>query len=78
MTIEARELYCYVTVTEPFVTQINNVNMNSVSPLITIRKIVKKAIEKYHRDYCTSGDECFSHEDFIKVSDKIYFEKRGM
>ena len=78
MTIEERELYCYVTCTEPFMTQINNVSMSCVSPLIAIRKIVKKAIEKYHKDYCTSGDECFSHEDFIKVSDKIYFEKRGM
>lgn len=78
MTTEARELYCYVTGTEPFMTQINNVNMNSVAPLITIRQIVRKAIEKYHKDYCTPGDECFSHEDFIKVSDKIYFEKRGM
>lgn len=78
MTTEARELYCYVIGTEPFMTEIDKVNMQSVAPLITIRQIVRRAIEKYYKDYCTPGVECFSSEDFQEVANKIYYEKRGI
>lgn len=77
MTPEARELYTYVTSVEPFATHIKRVNMDCVSPMIAIRQITRKAIEQYHKDYCSLDANVFSEKDFTKVTDRIYNEKRG-
>ena len=70
MTTEARELYCYVTGTEPFATRIE-VAKTKVSPLIAIRQIVQDAICKYIEDYCTNGENPFTLEDYGEVANKI-------
>lgn len=77
MTAEARELYSYVTSVEPFATQIKNVNMDCVSPMMVIRQITRKAMEQYNKDYCTAYAELFTSKDFKDVTEKIYNEKRG-
>ena len=78
MTIEARELYCYATGTEPFMTEVKNLDVERVSSIITISNIVQKAANKYHKDYCSPDCECFSSKDIRDVTNKIYAEKVGM
>jgi hypothetical protein len=77
MTAEARELYAYVTSVEPFVTQIEKVNMDCVSPMMVIRQITRNAMEQYNKDYCTAYAELFTSNDFKEVTERIYNEKRG-
>lgn len=77
MTTEERELYCYATGTEPFMTEIENINVEMVDSIITISNVVQKAANKYHKDYCSHGDECFSQKDIRDVTNKIYTEKVG-
>ena len=78
MTTEARELYCYVTGTNPFMNEIENIDVESVGSIITISNVVQRAVNKYYKDYCSSGDECFSKKDIRDVVNKIYVEKAGM
>lgn len=77
MTAEARELYSYVTSVEPFATQIEDVNMDCVYPMMVIRQIIRNAIEQYNKDYCATYAELFTSNDFKDVTEKILREKRG-
>ena len=70
MTTEARELYCYVTGSEPFANVMKHVD----NPKL-IREIVDIASWKYGKDFCTNGESCFSDEDIVEVCTCIYQEK---
>jgi len=72
MTIEERELYCYVTGSEPFASVIKSGNR-----LKTIIEIVTVAAAQYCKTYCTEGEECFSDKDIDNVSVQIYQENEN-
>lgn len=72
MTTEARELYCYVTGSEPFSTVIKGADR-----LKTVVEIVNLAAWNYCKAYCSEGESCFSDEDIDNVSIQIYREKEG-
>lgn len=69
MTTEARELYCYVTGTEPFATIIKGADR-----LKTVVEIVSLAAWQYCKAYCAEGEKCFSDKDIDNVSVQIYRE----
>lgn len=72
MKAEQRELYVYTK--DHFISELENISPTCVSPLICVRKVVKKSIEKYVNNYGSKNDEIFSSEDFQEVSKKIYKE----
>lgn len=72
MKEEQKELYDYVS--DHFESEIKSISKTCVSPLICIKKVVKKGIEKYSKDYCTNNKSPFSNEDFLTVSKRIYDE----
>ncbi len=75
MKAEQKELYFYTK--DHYIEQLKRISPECVAPLIAVRKVVKKAIEKYCIDYCTNNEDPFSQEDFHAVSNKIYNEIMG-
>jgi len=72
---EAKELYSYTK--NQFIEELEKISPDSVSVIIAVRQIVKKAIDKYILDYCSKGinpESIFSGEDFQEVSWKIHDE----
>lgn len=75
MLAEQKELYNYTK--NHFAEELSRISPECVSPLISVRKVVKKAIYKYVKDYCTyctNPEDIFSQEDFSEVSNKIHQE----
>jgi hypothetical protein len=75
MLAEQKELYNYTK--DHFENDLKLIWPTCCSPIIAIRQVVKKAIEKYIIDYCdkdTNPLEIFSENDFQEVSNKIYNE----
>jgi hypothetical protein len=75
MQAEAKELYVYTK--DQFINELKRISPECISPLIVVRRIVKKAIDKYIIDYCSKGtnpEDIFSQEDFQEVSKKLYEE----
>ena len=72
MKIEVKELYCFTK--NEFIEELERISPDCISPIIAIRQVVKKAIEKYCIDYCTDNDNPFSNDDFKEVSNRIYYE----
>ena len=72
MTEEAKELYFHTK--NRFMKDLKRISPTCVAPLIETRKVVKKAIELYIKDYCTKDNNPFTENDFQKVSNKIYNE----
>lgn len=69
MKAEQKELYFYTK--DHYIEQLKRISPECVAPLIAVRKVVKKAIDKYCIDYCTNKENPFSPEDFQAVSNKI-------
>lgn len=67
MTIEEKELYNYVTGTEPFASLIKNVNR-----LSQILSIVRSASDIYAMDFCTNNETCFTQQNKDNVAVEIY------
>ena len=79
MTIEARELYCYTTGTEPFKSRYENLSTKMASLTIATRGLVKDAICQYGKDYGNgNGFEIFSKEDFKECVVKIIEDVKGI
>ena len=75
MKAEAKELYFYTK--DHFENDLNRIHSDCVSPLIEVRKVINKAMDKYIKDYCETGakkEDIFSQEDFTEVSNKIHDE----
>ena len=75
MSVEARELYLHTK--NFYIEELKKISPECISPIIIIRQIVKKAIDKYIIDYCTketNPKDIFSQDDFKQVSDKLYEE----
>ena len=75
LTEEGKELYFHTK--NVFIDELEKVSPDSVSVIIVVRQIVKKAIDKYILDYCSGGtnpENIFSGEDFQGVSWKIHDE----
>lgn len=75
MKAETRELYVYTT--DHYKESIQRISPDCVAPLIAVRQVVNKAMNKYILDYCETGakkEDIFSQDDFIEVSNKIYNE----
>ncbi|MDD4779221.1 MAG: hypothetical protein PHT02_01265 [Tissierellia bacterium] len=66
MKAEARELYVYIK--DRFEKELSKIL------IISVRKVVKKAIDRYCKDCCTNNGNLFSEEDFQEVVNKIYKE----
>ena len=72
MQTETRELYCYITGTEPFKSRYENLSTEMASVTIAIRGLVKDAIGQYGKDYGNgNGFEIFSDEDFKNCVNEI-------
>jgi len=72
MLAEQKELYFHTK--NHFKKELKKISPECISPLIAVRQIVKKAIEKYINDYCTKDAQVFSEEDFQEVSNRLYNE----
>lgn len=75
MKPEAKELYFYTK--DRFENELSKISPSCVSPIIAIRKVVKKSILQYVNKYCEPNCNplnIFSEEDFQEVSNKIYTE----
>ena len=75
MKSESRELYVFTK--DHFENNLNLIHPDCVAPLIAVRQVVNKAMDKYIKDYCGAGtkkEDIFSQEDFQEVSNKIYEE----
>lgn len=72
MLAEQKELYFHTK--NIFENELKQVSADCVSPIIAVRQIVRKAIERYCVDYCTNEESPFSEEDFKEVSKKLYNE----
>ena len=70
MRTETRELYCYVTGTEPFRSHITKVK----DDIKKLRGLVADAAGTYHNDYCTLGTECFNKGDIEIVTSELYLK----
>jgi len=68
MTIEARELYCFTTGTEPFATKAKELK----NDLTKLKNLVSDAAGTYHSWYCTKGTRCFTSKDVDDVVVAIY------
>lgn len=68
-TISSRELYLYTK--DHFSKDLKKISSTCISPIIAVRKVVKVAMDKYIKDYCTDNNNPFSGGDFQKVSNKI-------
>lgn len=75
MKTESRELYLYTK--NEFKEDLKQITPDCVSPIIAVRKVVKEAINDYIKWNATPGDDIFSQEDFMEVSNKIYNEIIG-
>lgn len=69
MKAEQRELYVFTK--DHFENELSRISPNCVSPIIATRQVVKRAIDKYCKDYCTNNENPFSDEDFQAVSNQI-------
>lgn len=69
MTIEARELYCFVTGTQPFAGAIRNAN-----GLRQIHAVVADAAGTYQEWHGTKGSQIFTTENIDDVTVEIYQE----
>jgi len=72
MEAEQKELYFFTK--SQYEEELKNISPTCVSPIIATRQVVKSAIYKYLKDYCTNDIkpiDIFSNEDFYAVSDKI-------
>jgi len=69
MTIEARELYCFTTGTQPFAGAIRNAN-----GLKQIKNIVADAAGTYNDWYGSKGSQIFSDTDIDDAVVQIYEE----
>lgn len=77
MNAETRELYCYITGTEPFKSRYENLSTEMISLSIATRGLVKDAIGQYGKDYGNgNGLEIFSVEDFRECVAKIVNDVR--
>ena len=75
MTEEGKELYFHTK--NVFLEELEKISPDCISPIIVIRQIVKKAMDKYIIDYCgrdTKVEEIFTESDFQNVSNKLYNE----
>ena len=72
LSVEARELYCYTTCSEPWASAIETSHCYS-----GVMALIKSASSAYANDYCTDKKECFSEEDKINVCKRIC-EERGI
>jgi len=75
MLNEQKELYFYTK--DRFEEELSRISSTCVSPVIAVRQVVKKAIDKYISDHCsveTKAEDIFSQEDFHAVSNKIHNE----
>ena len=70
MTTETRELYCYVTGTEPFRSHISKVK----GEIKKLRALVADAAGTYHAEHCTPGTECFDKGDIEVVTGELYLK----
>lgn len=73
MLQEQKELYNYTT--NHFENELSKISKSCISPIIEIRKVVKKSMLQYIKDYCnnvTKIEDIFSEDDFKQVSEKIY------
>ena len=75
MKAEARELYVYTI--DHYEKDIQRIRTGCAAPLPEVRRVVKKAMDKYILDYCgteTEVEDIFSQEDFEEVSQEIFSE----
>ena len=75
MKTEQKELYVYTK--DHFSNDMGKISKECVDPLVAVRQVVKRAMEKYVKDYCGTGtkiEEVFSEEDFQTVSNRLYNE----
>ena len=75
LTEEGKELYFHTK--NVFLEELEKISPDCISPIIVIRQIVKKAMDKYIIDYCgrdTKVEEIFTESDFQNVSNKLYNE----
>lgn len=71
MTIEARELYCFTTGTQPFAGAIRNAN-----GLKQIKNVVVDAAGTYNDWYGSKGSQIFTAENIDDVTMEIYKERK--
>jgi len=72
LTVGAKELYFHTK--NQFMNQLERISPDCVSPIMVVRQVVKKAMNKYIIDYCSVGtkfEDIFSEGDFQEVSNKI-------
>ena len=69
LNIEARELYCFVTGTQPFAGSIRNAN-----GLKQIKNVVVDAAGTYQEWYGSKGSQIFTTENIDDVTVEIYQE----
>jgi len=75
LTEEGKELYFHTK--NVFLEELEKISPDCISPIIVIRQIVKKAMDKYIIDHCsrdTKVEEIFTESDFQNVSNKLYNE----
>lgn len=72
---EAQELAVHIK--DSSLEEVKRICPTLAEPIITIRGIVKRSIDKYVIDYCTGGESPFSETDFQQVSEKICEEVKN-
>ena len=72
MKTETRELYCYITGTEPFKSRYEKLSTGMASLIIATRSLVKYAIWLHGKEHGNgNGFEIFSEDDFKECVTKI-------
>lgn len=78
MKAEQQELYNFVK--NQCSEELSRIKPESCSPIIAIRVVVKHAIDKYLKQYCSldiKPEDVFSSEDFQAVSNRLYTDITG-